>query len=114
MSYISNEKWAELKQQLKILGIQEDDITETFILGSGAGGQKLNKTHAVVQLVYKDYMIRSKKSRSRDANRFHARRELCKQVTRDLGVPTKDDIKIKKAIKQKKRRQSKAKKKYSD
>tara|TARA_Y100001935_G_C17302076_1_gene509883 strand:- start:1352 stop:1699 length:348 start_codon:yes stop_codon:yes gene_type:complete len=114
MTHISNEKWKELRTRMMVLGILEDEIEELFILGSGSGGQKLNKTNSVVQLKYKDIMIRSKKSRSRDSNRFFARRELCNQVSEKLGIPTKDDMKIKKAIKQKKRRKSKSIKKYSD
>lgn len=113
MTHISNEKWKELRERMMILGISEDDIEESFVLGHGSGGQKINKTHSVVQLKYKEIMIRSKKSRSRDSNRFFARRELCNQVSAHLGIPTQDDMKIKKAIKQKKRRKSKSIKKYS-
>tara|TARA_A100001015_G_scaffold183695_1_gene204383 strand:- start:24 stop:368 length:345 start_codon:yes stop_codon:yes gene_type:complete len=113
MSHISNEKWAELKERMQLLGIYEQDLSESFILGGGSGGQKVNKTHSVVQLKYNDYVIRSKKSRNRDANRFFARRELCNHVAKDLGIPTKDDIKIKKAIKQKRRRKTRSNEKYS-
>ena len=114
MSHITNEKWAALKERMRILGIDEAEISETFILGSGSGGQKVNKTNSVVQLKYNDILIHSKKSRHRDSNRFHARRELCDQITNALGIPTKDDMKIKKAIKQKKRRRSKSRVKYND
>jgi protein subunit release factor B len=114
MAHISNDKWTELRARMKMLGILEDDIEERFILGSGSGGQKINKTQSVVQLKYKERLVRSKKSRNRDSNRFFARRELCNQISADLGIPTKDDMKIKRAIKQKKRRKSKSIKKYSD
>ena len=60
MSHISNEKWSELKKRMQMLGINEGDIQESFILGSGSGGQKLNKTHCVVQLIYKTHQIRKK------------------------------------------------------
>ena len=114
MTHISNEKWNALRERMAILGIIENDIDESFILGSGSGGQKLNKTNAVVQLKYNGFLIRSKKSRNRDSNRFFARRELCDKVSASLGIPTKDDMKIKKAIKQKKRRKSKSRNKYSE
>ena len=114
MTHISNDKWTELKARMMMLGILEDDIEERFVLGRGSGGQKINKTHSVVQLKYKERVVRSKKSRYRDSNRFFARRELCNQVSADLGISTKDDMKIKKAMKQKKRRKSKSIKKYSD
>ena len=113
MAHVSNEKWKELRIRMSGLGIFEDDIEESFILGGGPGGQKVNKTHAVVHLNYGGIIIRSKKSRSRDSNRFFARRELCDRVSEQLGIPTKDNEKILKSIKQKKRRKSKSKKKYS-
>ena len=50
-----------LRERMAILGIIENDIDESFILGSGSGGQKLNKTNAVVQLKYNGFLIRSKK-----------------------------------------------------
>ena len=114
MSHISNEKWSQLKEHMKLLGIYESEIQESFVLGSGSGGQKINKTNNVVQLKYLNHLIRSKKSRNRDANRFHARRELCRVVSKELGIPTKDDLKIKQAIKQKKRRKNKSSKKYNN
>ena len=102
MTHISNEKWSELKERMRVLGIYESEIDEQFSLGGGPGGQKVNNTQNVVQLSYKNHRIRSKKSRSRESNRFFARRELCRQVATELGIPNKDDEKIKKIIKQKK------------
>jgi len=114
MSHITNEKWAVLKERMAMLGINEGEIKETFILASGAGGQKVNKTSSAVLLVYKDLQVRAKKSRNRDGNRYFARKQLCEIIADQLGFPTKDKIKIDKAIKQKKRRKRKAKVKYSD
>ena len=113
MAEVSRQKWNELNERMRVLGIHEADLAETFSLGGGPGGQKVNKTHNVVQLSYNNFRIRSKKSRSREDNRFFARRELCNQVAEALGIPSKDDAKIKRAIKQKKRRKKKSSKKYA-
>ena len=113
MSHITNQKWGALREQMAMLGINEGDIKESFILGSGSGGQKLNKTNSTVLLTYKDHQIRCKKSRTRDGNRYFARKSLCEIISQELGFPTKDKIKIDKAIKQKKRRKRKSTKKYS-
>jgi protein subunit release factor B len=40
---IGKEKFEELQRRMELLGIREDDIIEKFILGSGKGGQKVNK-----------------------------------------------------------------------
>ena len=36
----SKEKQTELKQQMEKLGVLEKDLEESFVLGSGKGGQK--------------------------------------------------------------------------
>lgn len=61
------------------LGIEETDLIEKFVLGSGAGGQKINKTHSCVYLKHEPsgIEIKCQATRSRELNRFHARRELC-------------------------------------
>ncbi|MEK9726660.1 MAG: peptide chain release factor-like protein [Candidatus Margulisiibacteriota bacterium] len=113
MSHITNQKWSQLRENMAMLGIIEDEISESFILGSGSGGQKLNKTHSTVVLKYKSHQIRCKKSRSRDGNRYFARKMLCEIISNELGFPTRDQIKIQKAIKQKKRRKRKSEIKYT-
>ena len=37
-----------LRTRMQRLHIQEDDLEETFIRGTGAGGQKINKTSSTV------------------------------------------------------------------
>jgi protein subunit release factor B len=114
MSHVSNEKWGILNEQMRMLGIQESDINESFILGSGSGGQKINNTHSTVVLTYNSHTIRCKKSRNRDGNRYFARKKLCEIMANQLGFPTRDQAKIERKIKQKKRRGRKSTKKYSE
>ena len=112
MAHVANEKWQEIKQRMRVLGISEADIDEQFVLGSGKGGQKINNSHVVVVLTYQDHQIRCQRSRSRDVNRYFARKWLCEKVSNALGIPTRDQIKIQKAIKQKNRRKKRSAKKY--
>ncbi len=44
------DKWEEVAARMMRLGISENDLVEKFILGSGSGGQKINKTSSCVYL----------------------------------------------------------------
>ncbi len=109
---------ADKEQHLQIrmlrLGIREEDLDERFIRGSGAGGQKINKTSSCVQLIHRPsgIEIRCQKERSQSLNRFHARRELCDRIeARLLGAESKAQMEAHKIRKQKQRRSRKAKNK---
>ena len=45
---INQNKQLKLQRRMKELGILEEELTEKFILGSGSGGQKVNKTACVL------------------------------------------------------------------
>jgi peptide chain release factor len=81
-SPISSEKLATLDQRMAALGIREADLLEKFVRGSGAGGQKINKTSNCVFLKHlpTGVCIKCQMDRSREMNRFLARRELCDQL----------------------------------
>jgi protein subunit release factor B len=81
-SHISPEKIAALEQSMASLGIREEDLLEKFVRGSGSGGQKINKTSNCVFLKHlpTGVCIKCQIDRSREMNRFHARRELCEQL----------------------------------
>ena len=92
---------------MKELGLKDTDISESFILGSGKGGQKQNKTHNCVQLKHipTGLMVTCQQRRERELNRFLARRQLCELIesqTSDKKTPKA--LKIEKIKKQKKRR----------
>lgn len=76
------DKWEELESRMDRLGIKEGDLIEKFVLGSGSGGQKINKTSSCVYLKHllTGIEIKCQKSRSRDLNRLYARRELCERI----------------------------------
>jgi protein subunit release factor B len=64
------------------LGIEESDLHEYFTLGSGSGGQKINKTSSCVHLKHlpTGIEVKSQQDRSQAANRFRARIELCNRI----------------------------------
>lgn len=73
------EKQEALKQRMLDLGIREEDLEEKFIRGSGKGGQKVNKTNNCVFLRHlpSGIAVKCHIDRSRELNRFLARREIC-------------------------------------
>ena len=79
---LSSEKTEALAQRMASLRIAEADLLEKFVRGSGAGGQKINKTSNCVFLKHlpTGVCIKCQMDRSREMNRFLARRELCDQL----------------------------------
>jgi len=88
------------------LGIQEADLEEKFILGSGRGGQKVNKTASCVQLSHRPsgIVIKCQRDRSREMNRFLAKRELCRKLEEQTTGTSKEQQEAEKIRKQKQRR----------
>ncbi len=76
------DKWDDLADRMGRLMIKEGDLIEKFILGSGKGGQKVNKTSSCVYIkhVPSGIEVKCQKTRSRDLNRMYARRELCDRM----------------------------------
>lgn len=79
---VTSEKLAALEQRMAALGIAEGNLLEKFVRGSGSGGQKINKTNNCVFLKHlpSGICIKCQMDRSRELNRFLARRELCEQL----------------------------------
>lgn len=72
----------DLSERLRALGVDERDLEERFIKGSGPGGQKVNKTSSCVQLRHRasGIEIKCQAGRSLMANRVEARRLLCETL----------------------------------
>jgi peptide chain release factor len=79
---VTPEKLAALEARMAALGITEGELLEKFVRGSGSGGQKINKTSNCVFLKHlpSGVCIKCQMDRSRELNRFLARRELCEQL----------------------------------
>lgn len=114
---VSKKKLEELKIRMDQLQIREEDLLEKFILGSGPGGQKINKTASTVYLKHLPSKIEIKcsKERSQEINRFLARRELCERIEKQVfGTKTSKEKEAEKIKKQKKRKERKLKRKLVD
>lgn len=71
-----------LEERMRRNEIQETDLEERFVLGSGSGGQKINKTANCVYLKHlpTGLEVSCQDSRSREKNREIARHRLCEQM----------------------------------
>ena len=104
---VDPKKVAALQRRCEALGIHDADLNEKFVRGSGSGGQKVNKTANAVFLRHEPSGIEVKvhQSRSRETNRFLARRLLVERFEATvLGKKTAADKARDKKRKQKKRR----------
>ncbi len=89
------------------LGIDEKDIAEKFVQGSGPGGQKVNKTSSCVFISYPPAGIEVKcqRTRSLSLNRYYARWELCERIAERIeGEKSKRQQESEKIRRQKRRR----------
>ena len=73
---------AKIRELMAEASVFEEDIEESFILGGGPGGQKTNKTSNVVRLKHEPsgLNIRFGETRSREDNRWLARRALSEAI----------------------------------
>lgn len=108
---VSEKKIAELIKRFETLDIFEKDLEENFILGSGKGGQKVNKTHNGVDLLHipSGCRVQCHRDRERSMNRFFARRLLADAIERQknggkLESETQKNEKIRKQKARRKRR----------
>jgi protein subunit release factor B len=105
--YVSQTKREQLLEFMKREGVSDADIEERFVLGSGRGGQKLNKTASCVQLLHRPsgIIIKVQRTRSRELNRYYARKELCERLEETrLGKLSRRRQAIEKVRRQKRRR----------
>ncbi|MCF7874944.1 MAG: peptide chain release factor-like protein [Candidatus Omnitrophica bacterium] len=114
MPAISKTKQENLKKKMERLGLKEADLSEKFIRGGGKGGQKINKTASCVYLKHlpSGVEVKCQRSRSRQENRFFARRILIAKIEEiKLKKRSEKNKKIDKIRKQKRRRSKRAKEK---
>lgn len=110
--YFSQLKKAHKQRQVPEL--REDDLEESFVRGSGPGGQSINKTQNNVQLLHKPTGIRvsCQETRSLDLNRRYARKLILEKLDHlyNPGL-SKEDLRKAKQLERERRRRKKAKKK---
>jgi protein subunit release factor B len=73
---------SHIQARLNALGVRLDDVDESFVRGSGAGGQKINKTSSTVCLRHRPtgVEVRCQRERSQAANREIAWTELAAKL----------------------------------
>lgn len=111
---ISKGTYDHLLAWMERLQIRESDLVEKFILGSGSGGQKINKTSSCVYLKHlpTGIEIKCQKGRSRELNRLYARRELCEKIEgRTLAEKSQRQQEVEKIRRQKRKRSKRAQEK---
>lgn len=104
---ISSEKERALTERMAALGLRECDFDESFVRGSGSGGQKVNKTSSCVVLRHRPtgIEVRCQQERSQALNRFLARRELADRWEQRLkGAQSARQQEIERIRRQKRRR----------
>jgi peptide chain release factor len=111
---ILKKKWDDLLALMASLGILESDLFEKFILGSGKGGQHLQKTSSCVYLrhIPTGLEVKCQKERERDTNRYVARKMLL-EAYREKILKEKTEKKnlLEKIRRQKRRRTRRTQKK---
>jgi protein subunit release factor B len=111
---IGKDKQDQIVLRMERLGIKEGDLVEKFILGSGSGGQKINKTSSCVYLKHlpTSIEIKCQQGRSRELNRLYARRELCDKIeTLLFKEKSAQQMAIEKIRRQKRKRSRRAQEK---
>ena len=113
-NFVSASKIDSVADRMARLGIREADLVEKFVLGSGKGGQKLNKTSSCVYLkhVPSGIEVKCQRERSRSLNRVLARREICDRLeARILGAQSARQQEWEKIRRQKRKRSRRQKEK---
>lgn len=111
---LSKEKIDALHERMHQLGVTEEDLIEKFILGSGRGGQKINKTSSCVYIKHlpTGIEIKCQQGRSREMNRYYARKELCQRLEeKDEQIVSERQMAAEKIRRQKRRRSRRSKEK---
>lgn len=79
---MTTSKWEQVRARMARLGVEEEELQESFVLGSGKGGQKVNRTSSTVQIVHSrsGRVVKAGEERSQHLNRLRARERLCDEI----------------------------------
>ena len=105
---INPETTRRIRQLMARAGLRDDDVEETFVRGSGAGGQKINKTSSCVQLRHapSGTVVKCQQTRSREVNRWLARQELAGRLLERIEGERSTRQQAAERIRRQKRRRS--------
>ena len=111
---VSSDKLTQLEQRMRMLGVRQSEIEETFVRSGGKGGPKVNKSSSCVMLLHRPTGLRVKcqTTRHQALNRFLARRLLLDKIERmQKGYVEAERSQIEKIRRQKRKRSRRAKNK---
>jgi protein subunit release factor B len=111
---VSPDKEQALADRMAALGIREEDIVEKFIRSGGHGGQNVNKVATCVYLKHlpTSTEVKCQQERFQSLNRYLARRILTDKIEAAvLGRKSKEEKRIAKIRRQKRKRSKRAKEK---
>ena len=101
-----------IQSRMALAELADADIEETFVRGSGSGGQKINKTSSCVQLKHNPTgtIVRCQETRSREANRWLAREMLAERLLEARESELSERRQAAEKIRRQKRRRSRRQK----
>ncbi len=110
--YLKTESITKIKEALTRAGVDEADLDERFVTGSGAGGQKVNKTSSAVLLrhLLTHTVVKCQATRSREVNRWIARRLLADRLLERIEGEKSARQQASEKIRRQKRRRSRKQK----
>lgn len=114
MFAVSESKEKALREDMKNLGIREEDIEESFVRSGGKGGQNVNKVSTCVYLKHipTGVEVKCQEERSQALNRYRARVLLVKKIDQMIkGRESEERKRIEKIRRQKRKRSKRAKEK---
>ena len=109
---VSQTKVQQLNRRMEALGLREKDLEEKFIRSAGPGGQNVNKVSTCVWLKHfpSGLEVKVQTERSQALNRFLARRLLTDKLEEQIrGCFSREQQRISKIRRQKRRRSRRAK-----
>jgi len=106
--YLKTRSIERVRELMARAGIEESELDERFVLASGAGGQKVNKTSSAVVLRHlpSHTVVRCRHTRSREVNRWLARRLLAEQLLEKVAGEKSARRRESERIRRQKRRRS--------
>lgn len=109
---VSSDKESQLAQRMAALGVNEEDIEESFVRSGGHGGQNVNKVATCVMLLHRPTgtQVKCQETRQQGLNRFIARKLLLDKIEADRKQrAAAERARIEKARRQKRKRSGAAK-----
>jgi protein subunit release factor B len=110
--YLKTQSMTRIREALARAGVDEADLEERFVLGSGSGGQKVNKTSSAVVLRHPPThtVVKCQATRSREVNRWLARRALAERLLERVSGERSARQQAAEKIRRQKRRRSRRQK----